>query len=322
MMQHPRVLLTTYHHAYLKKGGGEFEIFSISEKLKRFGLIADIYGPHSRALEHYDVVLHFSVHGGGLEMLQHVKGQGKPVVLWPNLWLTEVDTGLQQLVNKHVELADNVVFKSHSEELLFSSLFELPKEKTQLTITLADGAYLKPAPKRLFPDLYELGEYAICLGIIEPNKNQLAAIQALRAANITPVMIGAHRDQAYYQAYRDAAGTAGLFLEALPSKSEILRSALQEAAFYIETSFEPPGLSAIEAGLAGCQLVVGDSDWAREHFDDLVHYCAPRDMDSISAAIAQARAARSMGGALQQHLKKHCADESISQLVDILRNAT
>ncbi|QCB48676.1 mannosyltransferase [Hydrogenophaga sp. PAMC20947] len=315
-------MLTTYHHAFLKKGGGEFEIFSISEKLKRHGLIADIYGPHSRSLEHYDVVLHFSVHGGGLEMLQHINSQGKPMVLWPNLWLTEAGNELTQLVNQHVGLANSVVFKSRSEEQIFANLFDLPAEKTRHSLTLADSAYLKPSPHQLFPDLYNLKDYAICLGIIEPNKNQLATIKALKAAGITPVMVGGHRDEVYYQACREAGGEGAVFLEALPSKSEILRSALRDALFYIETSFEPPGLSAIEAGLAGCRLVVSDSDWTREHFADLVLYCDPYDLESISAAIAQIRLTTPGGNALQSHLKKHCADESITQLVAILRGAT
>ena len=321
-MQYPRVLLTTYHHAFLKKAGGEFEIFSITEKLKRHGLIADIYGPHSRSLEHYDVVLHFSVHGGGLEMLQHISSQGKPMVLWPNLWLTEADAGLTQLVNQHVGLAKSVIFKSRSEEKIFSRLFDLPEEKIRHTLTLADSAYLKPAPHRLFPDLYDLGEYAICLGIIEPNKNQLATIKALRTAGITPVLIGGHRDVDYYQACREAGGEQAVFLDALPSKSEILRSALRDALFYIETSFEPPGLSAIEAGLAGCRLVVSDSDWTREHFADLAIYCDPHDLASISKAIAQVSLTTPGCTALQNHLKKHCTEESTTQLVAILRGAT
>jgi len=321
MKQFPRVLLTTYHHAYLKKAGGEFEVFSISEKLKRHGLIADIYGPHSRELEHYDAVLHFSVHGGGLDMLQHVHQQGKPIVLWPNVWLENADSTLINLVNQHVNLSQSVIFKSQAELDIFKRWFDLPPSKVRRTLAVADSAYSKPAPSRLFPQLYDLGDYAIWLGIIEPNKNQLAAIRVLAEAGIHLVLVGGHRDVDYYKACRSAAGNKVLFIDALPAKSEILRSALRDALFYIETSFEPPGLSAIEAGIAGCKLVLSDSVWSREHFSDLAFYCQPDDPSSIDAAVKRALSCDNYTADLTQHLMKHCADDAIDSLVQVFQEA-
>ena len=137
-MSPPRVLLTTYHHAYLKKAGGEFEIFSISEKLKRHGMIADIYGPLSRGLESYDVVLHFSVHGGGLDLLRYIHDQGKPIALWPNLWLNRPANDIGQMVRAYTDLANVVIFKSSAEQTLISSQFELPADKIRRVIAQAD----------------------------------------------------------------------------------------------------------------------------------------------------------------------------------------
>ena len=53
-MKNLTVLITTYHEAFVVRGGGEYELLAIT----------DIYGLHSRPLEYYDAVLHFSVHGG------------------------------------------------------------------------------------------------------------------------------------------------------------------------------------------------------------------------------------------------------------------
>ncbi|MCC4118933.1 hypothetical protein LLG90_26650, partial [Aromatoleum toluclasticum] len=64
------VLITTYHEAFVVRGGGEYELLSIADGLRQCGFIADILGPYSRPLEFYDVVLHFSVHGGGLSLLR------------------------------------------------------------------------------------------------------------------------------------------------------------------------------------------------------------------------------------------------------------
>lgn len=320
MTPSPRILLTTYHHAFLKKAGGEYEIFAVSEKLKQHGLIADVYGPFSRALENYDIVLHFSVHGGGLDLLRHVREQGKPVALWPNLWLNKPHPEIADLVHAYTDLSNVVIFKSQAEQAMFDRFFGLPAEKVRQVITPADPVYLKPAPVNLFRSLYGLDRYLIGVGIIEPNKNQLAVIRALKGSGRKLVLVGGHRDAAYYQLCREEGGSDVLFIDALPARSEILRSALREADAFIECSHEPPGLSAIEAGLTGVAVVVSKSPWSAEHFGDLVRYCDPTDINSIRNAILTAAGDTERHSfALVAHLSRHCTEQSMDDLVRILQ---
>lgn len=316
----PRILLTTYHHAFLKKAGGEYEIFAVSEKLKQHGLIADIYGPFSRALEHYDVVLHFSVHGGGLDLLRYVREHGKPVALWPNLWLNQPKQEIVPLVKDYTDLSSVVIFKSQAEQAMFSRFFELPSDKVRRVVTPADPVYLKAAPANLFRSLYGLDRYLIGVGIIEPNKNQLSVIRALKGTGYKLVLVGGHRDGAYYQNCRAEGGDDVLFIDALPARSEILRSALSEADAFVECSHEPPGLSAIEAGLTGVRVVVSQSPWTTEHFSDKVSYCDPADIGSIRQAILEAvRQADGPSNGLSAHLSRHYAQQSMDDLVEILQ---
>ncbi|WP_321919177.1 glycosyltransferase [Paraburkholderia tropica] len=317
-MSSPRVLITTYHQAFFVRGGGEYEIFSIADSLKQRGMIVDIYGPYSRSLEDYDVVLHFSVHGGGLDLLKEVKARGKPIALWPNLWVRNPAEVPASLVNAHVDLADAVIFKSASEEQHFRTRFSLPDEKAQRVGLGADAVYLRPAPKDLFKSLYGVENYALWFGVIEPNKNQLAACRVLRDKGIPVVFVGRSREESYFKACRDAAGENALFLKGLPQRSEIVRAALQEALFYIEVSHEPPGLSAIEAGLSGCRLLLSDSDWSREHFGERAIYADPADEAAIArgvdAVLAQPRAQT-----LADDLRRFCLPEAIDPLIGILQ---
>lgn len=320
MTPSPRILLTTYHHAFLKKAGGEYEIFAVSEKLKQHGLIVDIYGPFSRALEHYDIVLHFSVHGGGLDLLRYVREHGKPVALWPNLWLNQAHPDIVPLVKAYTDLSSVVIFKSQAEQSMFARFFDLPAEKVRRVITPADPVYLKSAPAYLFRSLYGLDRYLIGVGIIEPNKNQLSVIRALKGTGRKLVLVGGHRDSAYYQTCRAEGGADVLFIDALPARSEILRSALREADAFVECSHEPPGLSAIEAGLTGVPVVVSESPWTTEHFGNQVHYCDPADIGSIRHAIlAAAGGEKKSSGDLIGHLSRHCAEQSMDDLVRILQ---
>jgi glycosyltransferase involved in cell wall biosynthesis len=314
----PRVLITTYHQAFLLRGGGEYEIFSIADALKRSGMIADIYGPYSRSLDCYDVILHFSVHGGGLDLLKRVRSAGKPVVLWPNLWVREVSQGLVALVNEHVQLADVVVFKSSAELMHFSERFALPPEKALRVPIGADSSYLRPAQAGLFTSLYVLDRYAIWFGVIEPSKNQLAAIRVLREKGIPLVLVGHSRDEQYYKKCIEAGGDGVLFIQGLPQKSEIVRSALRDSLFYIEISYEPPGLSAIEAGLSGCKLVLSASDWSYEHFGEHAIYADPSHDDTIARAVDSVLSLENDSSKLVAALKPLCLPDSIEPLIEIL----
>jgi glycosyltransferase involved in cell wall biosynthesis len=318
-MHRPKLLLTTYHQAFMKRAGGEFELFNISERLKQNGLIADIYGPFSRALEHYDAVLHFSVHGGGLELLRYVRDKHKPIVLFPNIWLSAPKPGIESMVSEYVDLAELVVFRSQAERNMFEQYFILPAQKTRLIATIADAAYMQAAPQGLFKAIYGVEEYLIGVGIIEPVKNQLSVIQALKNTGQKLVLVGGYRDAEYYAACQAAGGEHVLFINALPARSELMRSALSESQAFIECSHEPPGLSAVEAGLAGASLVVTDSPWTKEHFGEHAQYCDPANpcsiLRSIQRAVSQKDATKKL---TQEHLKPLCQRHSIEQLVAVL----
>jgi len=306
----------------MKRAGGEFEMFNISETLREHGIVADLYGPFSRDLEHYDVVLHFSVHGGGLELLRHIKNNRKPIVLFPNVWLSEAKPHIEDTVNEYVNLSDVIAFKSNAEHSMFEKYFMLPASKVRHISTIADAAYMRPAPKGLFKSVYNVNEYLIGVGIIEPVKNQLAVIKALKNTDHKLVLVGSHRDAEYYAACQAAGGEQVMFIKALPARSELIRSALSESQAFVECSHEPPGLSAIEAGLAAASLVLSNSPWSEEHFSSYAEYCDSGNPESIINAIERAISHTSVSKRLtQDHLRPLCEGYSIHQLVTLLEEA-
>jgi len=315
------VLLTTYHEAFVVRGGGEYELLSVADGLRQYGIIADIYGPYSRPIEFYDVVLHFSVHGGGLALLRMVKAHRKPVVLWPNLWAKALNIDAIKAIHEHVELADYVAFKSAAEANNFTALVDVPKEKQVRCKAVADMSYLKSSPRSLFRDLYGVRDYALWMGIIEPGKNQLSIISPLKELGIPLVVVGKYRDKAYYDACRKAGGNEALFIDSLPQRSEIVRSAFQNARFYVELSLEPAGLSALEAGLSGCRMLLSDSDWSREHFLEHAEYADPLSSQSIAEGVKQVLQRPVFNSALKDHVSGYCFPNAMVPLVEVLRKA-
>lgn len=315
------VLLTTYHQAFVVRGGGEYELLSIADGLRQCGVIADIYGPYSRPLEFYDIVLHFSVHGGGLDLLRQVKSHGKPVVLWPNLWARDQDLASLETIREHVALADLVTFKSQAEKRNFLGFVEVPKAKIVDCKAVADMHHLKPVPRELFCELYGVKNYALWIGLIEPRKNQKAIIGPLRELGIPLVLVGKYRDRSYYYECRREGGDDVMFIESLPQRSEIVRSAFQCAQFYVELSLEPAGLSALDAGLSGCRLLLSDSEWSREHFENHAEYVDPLSPADIAAGVGRVLKREQQNAFLREHISGYCFPNAMAPLLEALKRA-
>lgn len=316
----PRVLLTTYHQAFLVKGGGEHEMFSIAAALKGHGLIADMYGPYSRSIESYDAILHFSVHGGGLDLVEHISRYNRPIFLWPNVWLTEKDRASLEMISRFIQFSHRLLFKSHSEMENFCSYFPQVRDKCQLISVGADPSYLQHSTPELFTALQGVDNYAIWFGIIEPNKNQLNAVRAMKGTGTKLILVGNCRDINYLEQCIAEGGEDLIVLPSLPYRSELVRSALSGAKFYIEVGHEPPGLSAIEAGLSGCNLVLSDSSWSREHFGFHAILVDPNDIVSIKNGIERALTCVNETTDLVSILKKYCLPDSISPLLEMLED--
>jgi len=129
----------------------------------------------------------------------------------------------------------------------------------------------------------------LCVGRIEPRKNQLALIQALRDKDIPLTLVGqgGRFSRAYERRCRRAAGANVHFLGyRLP---EALHALYHAARVHACVSwYETPGLASLEAALCGCALVVTPGGCTREYFGDDAHYCQPDDPASIRTAVENA----------------------------------
>lgn len=78
--------------------------------------------------------------------------------------------------------------------------------------------------------------------------------------------------------------TGAVKLGRLPSAR--LAQWFSRAAIYaLPARYEPFGLSALEAALAGCALVLGDIESLREIWGDAAVFVAPDDLDALEAAL-------------------------------------
>ena len=131
----------------------------------------------------------------------------------------------------------------------------------------------------------------VCVGRIEPRKNQLGLIRALANTSIELTLVGQPgRFHERYARACHAAATANMnFIEWQDSHS--LREIYAEARVHACPSwYETPGLVNLEAAACGCRLAVTSRGSTREHFGDEAEYCDPGDPDSIRNSVEKALA--------------------------------
>ncbi|WP_233828470.1 glycosyltransferase [Paraburkholderia sp. ZP32-5] len=326
---HFKILLTTHSTAFMTSGGGESELVQVAELLNESDVQADIYGIRSRPLRFYDAVMHFSVHADGEAIVRETVNQGKKVFLWPNVWwLSAPDPVEISRIEAFVARAERLLFKSSTELEHFRRYINVDPARCVVVGSGISDRFLLPADKDLLPTVCDVSDYVLCLGLIEPIKNQLELIKALNQLQINGLMVGGFRDEAYYrQCVRDA--HRGIhFLPFIQPCSALLRSALANALVVAEPSFDPPGRSCLEGAFVKKPLVMVDGAWQREHFGDDVWYAASTDAPDIVPAIAAALAdtdreekiannyervyARHSSGTVAADLIKHLTDAGLT----------
>ena len=168
---------------------------------------------------------------------------------------------------------------------------DLLAEKKYVVVPNAADLYFQSTNPSLFLKKYganglKQDNFVLCVCRIEDRKNILHLIKAVNPTDLKLVIIGNPNPSQlnYYKKCRKSAGRNILFLNHM--EHEELGSAYAAAKTHVMPSwYETPGLSSLEAGLAGCNIVTTDRGSTREYFEDLVDYCSPESIASIRQAI-------------------------------------
>ena len=144
----------------------------------------------------------------------------------------------------------------------------------------------------------------LCVSRIEVRKNQINLVRAARSFSVPLLLAGdpAPNQRKYYQRLRKEAGENVIFLGYKPP--EELRVYYKLCKIHALVSWmETTGLSSLEAGAMGANLVITDRGDTREYFGDNAFYCEPGSVDSIRTALQQALSAKPSAD-LQARIRK------------------
>jgi GT2 family glycosyltransferase/glycosyltransferase involved in cell wall biosynthesis len=183
-------------------------------------------------------------------------------------------------------LVDHLLPQSRAEMANLKKIHGIEKPFT-LVYNGAETAVFDRATPDWFVNEYGLRDFVLTVGLVEPRKNQLMLLHALRDAGLPIVVVGRHYDLAYYRLCRRYAPKGTVFIDHLPH--EQLASAFKAARVHALPSWmECASFANVEAALCGCSLVVSDRTSEREYFGDNAWFCDPASTASIRAAVLAA----------------------------------
>ncbi|MBU7437401.1 glycosyltransferase family 4 protein [Paraburkholderia fungorum] len=298
-----KVLFATYPMAFHTPGGGEIQLLAYEKHLPEHGVEVTLFDQWKpRFLEH-DLVHFFSCVGGSVHLCHFVKQLGLPLVVSSSLWVTEETKHLYPCdeIRHQFILADRVIANSQIECETLARTLDLPSEKFVSVLNGVDDLFFDQVTPDRFRDTFNIaGPFVLNVGNIEPRKNQLTLIRAMKQMpELQLVLIGHERDPAYAQVCRGEGGEQVRFLGAIGHTDPLLRSAYAACeVFCLPSTLETPGLAALEAYAVGANIAITKVGSTREYFGHAsnVRFLDPASMPTIVEAIKNARAAK--GGAL------------------------
>lgn len=187
-------------------------------------------------------------------------------------------------------MSDMIFPNSENEARQVSRLFAVSMDKMFVIPNGVDASYSEAAPD-LFMSKYPFKDFILSVGRIEPRKNQLNLIRAMKGVDADLVLIGdcVSGNEWYREKCMREAGERVHFLGGLPHGSDLLMSAYAACSVFVLPGwFETPGLSALEAALAGAKVIATEGGSTREYFGEKVHYFRPDSPGDMRAKILKA----------------------------------
>lgn len=329
-----RVLFIATPDVAIDKGGLYTQIMNTKKYLEKQGIKVDLFDIWQPLRENYDLVHIFRADVSLYDTARRLKSKGMKIALSPIFASTHNLLSLRMInlsnyllkgtklftlhlfVKRLMELADIILPNTDEELNHLSAGFGIPYTKFRKIPNGVDEKFFSATPDE-FKSRYGIDNFILYTGWIgSVRKNTLNFIKSLEGIERKTVLIGRVIDEGEYTERCLSLITKNpdiLLIEALSHDSPILISAYSACdTFVLPSLYETPGLSALEAALAGAKIVITEKGGPREYFADMAEYVNPNSMKSIKDAIKKSLS-KDKNSRLREHIRKNFLWEKVAE---------
>jgi glycosyltransferase involved in cell wall biosynthesis len=186
----------------------------------------------------------------------------------------------------------NLLLPNTSDEAnLILEGFEVPKPKIEIIPNGVEERF-GDATRDAFVEKYGIEDFILFAGQASaPRKNVIQILKIASKLEAPVVIIGDFGKDNYSKDCLSLANKAQnvTLIPTLPHSSELLSSAYAASSVFVLPSFyETPGIAALEAALAGSNIVITEHGGPKDYFEDYAEYIDPNSKRSLLNAIKKA----------------------------------
>jgi len=227
--------------------------------------------------------------------------------------LTLFMRGYGKLQDKILNLVDLLLPDSQSQMNRITKNFKLKDFPHIIVPNAVDKDLFNYGDIKISRELEKFRDCVLCVARIEGPKNQLNVVRAIKKLRYNLVLVGkvAPNHKGYFAKIKREIARNVYLLGGVDSF--LLPQLYSLAKIHVLASwFETTGLSSLEAGIMGCNLVITNRGDTKEYFGDYAYYCEPDSVDSIRQAIIKAYKSPA-NPKLREHILNHFTWEKTAE---------
>jgi glycosyltransferase involved in cell wall biosynthesis len=307
-----RVCLATYQSVMMLKGGPRTQILQMKRCLEESGVEVSLFDSWEELRKpQVDLVHIFGANLGTYHFAREVRKLDIPMVVTPIFFTRHSPPFVRSVVGAYglirkaargvwtdyalaseiCSWARAVLPNTRREACLVERGLGIPKEMIEVVPNGVEKRFYD-ADGALFKERHGIEGFVLNVGHIgPPRKNVYRLIRALEDVNVPSVIIGRIEQNEYGRKCVERAreNPRLLVLDSLPNDSDLLASAYAASdVFALPSTFETPGIAALEAALAGAKIAITKYGGTEDYFGPHAEYLEPTSVELIHHAIVTA----------------------------------
>ena len=330
-----RIFLASYQALMLNRGGPTYKLLALRENLRKIGIEARFFDMWDSDLKlgKNDLVHIFNTNIGTYFLAMNLKLYGAKFVVNPIFFSNHsartikfyrtLETPFRKIFKRTIsdyevtkfscDNAEKVLPNTKAEGDLLVDGLDVKREKVQIIYNGVEKRFLD-ADGELFLKKYGLKDFVLYVGHLGPvRKNGKNIVSALRQLDIPSVIIAdvLHNEEGEWCRNEIEKSKNIHLIEWLRHDDPLFASAYAAChTFILPTRYETPGRAALEAALAGTNVVITPFGGTMEYFQNLVEYVNPHSVNSIVKGTE-----KSLNKKKDDKLRNHIAENFVWEII-------